>query len=163
MKVESPIDETGNKLPLDQRTLSKGIKIRPSANANANCIEPYVAASFAQTHHIEALIGKTTWSYYLNKDYIVELSLYRHWSTLSDTKRQPQEPVTGVSVSMYRPEWNDNLANADVSAGPRSWETFPKQFFKSSMSPADPTRDLDPVDALLHWVGKVQTLLDRIV
>ncbi|KAJ4420939.1 hypothetical protein N0V85_000408 [Neurospora sp. IMI 360204] len=163
MKVESPIDETGNKLPLDQRTLSKGIKIRPSANANSNCIEPYVAASFAQTHHIEALIGKTTWSYYLNKDYIVELSLYRQWSTLSGTQRQPQEPVTGVSVSMYRPEWNDNLANADVSAGPRSWETFPKQFFKSSMSPNDPTRDLDPIDALLYWVGKVQTLLDRVV
>ncbi|KAL0475516.1 hypothetical protein QR685DRAFT_594074 [Neurospora intermedia] len=162
LKVESPIDETGNKLPLDQHTLSKGIKIRH--NANTGCVEPNFVASFAHKHHIEALIGKTTWSYYLNKDYIVELSLYRQWSTIPGTKsRQPQEPVAGVSVSMYRPEWNDHMANADVSAGPRSWEAFPEQFFKASMSSADPTRDLDPLDALLHWVGKVQTVLERIV
>ncbi|KAK1778269.1 hypothetical protein QBC45DRAFT_353457 [Copromyces sp. CBS 386.78] len=160
LKVESPIDEIDSKLPLDQRTLSNGIRIRK----NAKCIEPYVAASFAQANHIEAVIGKTTWSYYLNKDYIVEVSLYQQWSTLSaSTKRQPQEPVTGVSVNMYRPEWDDNMGKADVSTGPRPWATFPEQFFESSMSPADPTRDPEPIDALLHWVGKVQTLLDKIV
>ncbi|MCV5111449.1 hypothetical protein OFM52_29745, partial [Escherichia coli] len=59
-------------------------------NENTRCIEPHIAASFAQKHHIEALIGKTTRSYYLNKNYIVELSLDRRWSTISGTKsRQP--------------------------------------------------------------------------
>ncbi|CCC06269.1 hypothetical protein SMACR_00486 [Sordaria macrospora] len=160
LKVESPIDETDSKLPLDQRTLNNGIKIR--RNPNTNCIEPHIAASFAQTNHIEALIGKTTWSYFLNKEYIVEISLYQQWSTLSAGAKS-QQPVAGVSVAMYRPEWSDSMAKADVSAGPRPWETFPKQFFDSSRSSTDPTTGLDPVAALLHWVGKVQTLLDTIV
>ena len=122
-------------------------------------------ASFAKSHHIEAVIGKTTWSYYLNKgDYVVEVSLYQQWSTLSTgTNRQPQEPVSGVSVNMYRPDWNDDMAHADVSKGPRSWETFPEQFFKSSMWHTDPTRKLDPVDSLLYWVGKIQEALEKTV
>lgn len=164
LKVESPVDanQTGCKLPLDYGTLTKGIKARN--NTKADCIEPYVTASFAETHAIEALIGKTTWSYYLNRDYILEVSQYQQWNTLSaGSQRQTQEPVAGVSVSMYRPEWNDIMAHADVSHGPRPWETFPEQFFKSSMAPNDPTKDLDPVDALLYWVGKVQAVLDNIV
>lgn len=105
-----------------------------------------------------------TQSYFLNNEYIVEVSLFRQWSTLSTgTAGQAQRPVAGVSLAMYRPEWNDALGNADVSAGPRPWASFPEEFFKPSMSPTDPTRGLDPTDALLYWVEKLQALLERIV
>ncbi|KAK3395706.1 hypothetical protein B0T20DRAFT_509446 [Sordaria brevicollis] len=159
LTIESPIDanQTGCKLPLNYSTLTKGIKARN--NTKADCIEPYVAASFAEAHAIEALISKTSSSYYVNGDYVVEVSKYKQWST---SKRQAQEPVIGVSLSMYRPEWDDAMVHANVSNGPRPWAAFPEEFFKSSMAPGDPTKDLDPVDALLYWIGKIQAVLDIV-
>ncbi|KAK3383656.1 hypothetical protein B0T24DRAFT_58157 [Lasiosphaeria ovina] len=115
-----------------------------------------VLAHFMNTFDVEGILGRTTWSYMLNSEYCVEVSIHHKWG--SDTKLPP---VTGTGVTLYGSDWDDDMDLEDLSTAPRKWNDFGKQFLHVDGPTRHRNPDTDPYDDFLNRVRFVGNLLDE--
>ncbi|KAK0733599.1 hypothetical protein B0T26DRAFT_745632 [Lasiosphaeria miniovina] len=115
-----------------------------------------VLAHFMNAFGVEGVLGRTTWSYMLNSEYCIEISIYHKWG--SDTKLPP---TTSTGVTLYGSDWDDDMDLEDLSTAPRKWNDFGKQFLHVDGPTRHRNPDTDPYDDFLNRVRFVGNMLDE--
>ncbi|KAM7190550.1 hypothetical protein V8F20_009683 [Naviculisporaceae sp. PSN 640] len=151
LEVENQIDDKKTALPFTAMALKQNVLFKETVTAQDF---PPIRTNpqFLKAHQVELVIGKTSWSYLINSQYVLEVGLYHQWHLNTTGK-----PQTGAVVSLYGCDWDTQLGPANVAAGPRDWDNFSDQF----LQPDSEDDDSDRLAGLFTLISKIQGILAK--
>lgn len=142
-----------NTLPFTHQDISKssGITAREDPQEFP---EVYLMQDFAETHKVEEMKGRTSWTFKLkDSSYAIEVSVY-HLLAANTNKKIP----SGCGVNIFRPAWDTELGVHNLADGPRQWteQNFHELF------PILSLKEKDGITAFLRAIGEVHNFISNM-
>ncbi|KAK0718767.1 hypothetical protein B0T21DRAFT_414805 [Apiosordaria backusii] len=148
-------------LPLTQDDLDRLTRFGQGTHAGG-FPKIQVSPEFIRRKKVSNIVGRINWKFMLSIKYNLEITMYHSFGT--DTSKPP---ATTAVVSMYSPDWDDELGLPMTL--PREWDkSFATQLLTSKYTTEVPNpeeqdgSESHPLDQFLSWVSWVQEMFDKL-